>query len=393
MDVFTSVTANYIPKARVLAWSVKKHHPEARFHLILSDTIPEWLGSEKEPFDSVITVEELPIPDKKRWLFKHSLVETCTGVKGAAALEIMRRHNGPFVIYFDPDIAIFSRLDTLVAEFEKNSVLLTPHQAEPDETFEAIVDNEICSLKHGVYNLGFLAVKNSPVGKRFLTWWADRLENFCYDDIPGGLFTDQRWIDLAPGFFEEIGVLRAPNYNVATWNLSRRIAKGSLEKGITVNGLPLCFYHFSGFDSGAQEVMLDKYGSDSPVLKKLRQWYIDECEKMGQSKYGKTPCIYQTFDNGEPITRSHRVLYRNRVDLQDAFAEPHKTGDIIKSYYHWFKSEAAGYNVESGGNLDTMEGLRDTVMTLRTELDLIKRSRSWRLAKAIAHVSKVVRGR
>ena len=35
-------------------------------------------------------------------------------------------------------------------------------------------------------------------------------------------------------------------------------------KGLQANGRPLVFFHFSGFDSGAQKVMLDKFGGKSP---------------------------------------------------------------------------------------------------------------------------------
>ena len=36
MHVFTSITANYLPKAAALAHSVKRVHPEAMFHVVLS---------------------------------------------------------------------------------------------------------------------------------------------------------------------------------------------------------------------------------------------------------------------------------------------------------------------------------------------------------------------
>jgi hypothetical protein len=197
------------------------------------------------------------------------------------------------------------------------------------------MDNEICALQHGVYNLGFLGVKNSPQGLRFVDWWSKRLADFCYDNIPGGLFTDQRWADFIPAFFSETGIVREPNYNVATWNLTKRVATGSLKEGIKVNGLPLCFYHFSGFDSGAQELMLRKYGEASPVLMELRNWYIEECRKLGQDEHGQTPCIYEFFDNGEAIRQEQRLLYRSRGDLQSAFRDPFAAGDRSKSYYHW----------------------------------------------------------
>ena len=52
MQVFTSAAVNYVPKARVLAESVKRHHPEATFHLVLCDPVPDWLAESPEPFDS-----------------------------------------------------------------------------------------------------------------------------------------------------------------------------------------------------------------------------------------------------------------------------------------------------------------------------------------------------
>ncbi len=60
---------------------------------------------------------------------------------------------------------------------------VTPHQTEPEKSRSAILDNEVSSLKHGVFNLGFLAVRNCPEGMRFVNWWSDRLRDFCFDDI------------------------------------------------------------------------------------------------------------------------------------------------------------------------------------------------------------------
>ncbi len=336
IHIFTSITANYLPKARVLATSIKRIHSNVCFHLVLCDITPQALVIENEPFDSIIPIEELPIPNRESWIFKHSIVEMCTGVKGIAFQEIFRRYNCDTILYFDPDIVVLSALNNLLEKLEQSSILLTPHLTTPEQSKEAVLDNEICSLQHGVFNLGFLGVKNSEEGRRFLDWWSNRCLEFCYDDIPGGLFTDQRWIDLVPAFFTEFHVLREPIYNVATWNLTHRTATGTLEQGILVNGEPLCFYHFSGFDSGAQEAMLKRYGSTSPVLFEFREWYIEQCCQMGQEELGQLPCFYSYFDNGQLITKQQRLLYRQRVDLQEAFTHPFSTTDLNHSYYHWY---------------------------------------------------------
>lgn len=383
MHVYTSVTVNYIPKARVLAQSVKRFHPEATFYLVLSDDIPVWLDLSQEPFDVLIHITDLGIAHLDSWIFKHALVELCTAVKGRACQYIIETCHADKIIYLDPDIAIFSRLDSILDKLDEFSILLTPHQTIPETDYESIVDNEICSLKHGVFNLGFLAINATDHGRDFVDWWTARLIDFCYDDIAAGLFTDQRWVDLVPCLFDGLHVLREPIYNVCTWNLSNRLVTGSLEEGLFVNDLPLCFYHFSGFDSGSQEVMLDKYGKKSPVLRKLRNWYLNQCDKASQQEYGTTSCCYNSFDNNELITRSHRLLYRSRQDLIDYFPNPFSTQDPNRSYYHWYTNNA---ELELGGirtDIETPEVLRDALISARAELNLIKNSRSWRLVSLL----------
>lgn len=386
VHLFTSITANYLPKARVLARSAKRQPGAIHFHLLLCDDYPPDADPTTEPFDSIINVTELPIPDREAWLFGHAVVEMCTAVKALGFLEIARRFSAEKIFYFDPDMVIFSGLEGLAARLDQHSILLTPHVTEPEQSLEAIADNEISSLKHGVFNLGFLGVRASAEGMRFLRWWAERLRHFCHDDIAGGLFTDQRWLDLVPAFFEDFAILREPIYNVATWNLTHRAVAGSLEQGLTVNGKPLSFYHFSGFDGGAQEVMLKKYADTESVLFELRRWYLAEGQRMGQDQLGKRHCRYDTFDNGEKITRAQRILYRSRLDLQRAFPNPFQVdGD---SYHRWYRLNTA----DAGENaLATESTWRIQWVEARRELDLIYRSRSWRLARAFSRLFNTFR--
>lgn len=388
MDYYTSITSNYLPKARVLAASVKRHDPQARVHLLLSDVPPPGFDLAAEPFDTMLRLEDLPIENHRAWAFGHALVEMCTAVKGIGALEIVRRHRPEKLFYFDPDIVVFGGLEALGAELDRHAVLLTPHLTDPERSRAGILDNEISALKHGIYNLGFIGVRCEGEGLRCLQWWSERLLAFCRDDIPNGLFTDQRWADLIPAMFDDVHVLREPQYNVATWNLSNRTAAGTAPDALTINGQPLGFYHFSGFDSGAQAAMLKAYGGDSPVLLELRQWYITQCEAQGQDTLGRLPCVYARFDNGEPITKMQRILYRERADLREAFPDPFATGDPTRSYHHWFTANSAA-EIEAGRV--PPEAFDQRMAAAERELALIKRSRSWRLARAIARLADVVR--
>jgi hypothetical protein len=339
---FTSVNKAYIPKARVLAQSLKEHNPEIRFCLLFAEPRHIKIPAEIVEFDEVIYISDLSIENFAGWIFSHSVVELCTAIKGFFLDLILERDDCENVIYLDPDIIVLTPLDELIAEFKNASILLTPHLTEPEPHLEGITDNELCALQHGVYNLGFLGIRNDQEGKRFAQWWKSRLKHFCYADIPNGIFTDQRWVDLVPAFFSRVSILKDPGYNVATWNLNNRMVEGSYKNGFTVNGQPLKFYHFSGLDSGDQLLMLNKYGSNMPALFELRQWYLERCATLAlDHNYGGN-WFYDYFANGEKITEDHRKVYRSRSDLENAFVDPFQTDVLDESYFHWYEAAHKG---------------------------------------------------
>jgi len=169
MLVYTSVTKCYIPKARVLAKSVKKFHPDWEFQLLLSDNLPDDFDLNKEPFDGVVTIDQLGIPNWKSWAFGHTVVELCTAVKGVAGTLFAARPDVDKVMYLDPDIKVFNTLTHLDSLLDEHEILLTPHLLDAESNLDAIRDNEISALKHGTYNLGFYAARASGQGSEFIS--------------------------------------------------------------------------------------------------------------------------------------------------------------------------------------------------------------------------------
>ena len=270
MHIFTSITANYLPKAAALAHSVKRVHPEAVFHVVLSDEMPVLpsrhdRGLRQHHQHQRITDRESPFLD----------------LQAPVGRALHRRQGDGVPVHCLPTLVpsgFITSIQTSWCSIGSTTSsacwtgipsCLTPHQSEPETDFQAILDNEHCCMRHGVFNLGFLAVRMAGQGRQFIDWWAERLRTYCYDEVENGLFTDQKWVDLAPAFFDDIAIVRDPQYNVATWNLTHRRAAGRAPYEILINGHPLVFYHFSGFDSGDQKMMLERYGSHSPVLFEL----------------------------------------------------------------------------------------------------------------------------
>ncbi|WP_218058318.1 glycosyl transferase [Burkholderia singularis] len=331
--VFTSAALNYIPKVRMLFNSLRELHPEIELHLALSDILPKDVDLSDEPFDEVHPISELGIPDWKGWTFCHSIVELSTAIKPFVLEKLLLRPDTERVIYFDPDMVLFSRVDDLLEALEESNVILTPHQTEPESRLSAVIDNEICSLKHGVYNLGFVGVSATDEGLRFANWWKQRIYYFCRADIPNGLFTDQRWIDLVPAFFSDVAIIRSPRHNVAPWNVTTRDVTGSFAEGFQVNGEKLGFYHFTGFDSGAHRVMASINARPASKIGMLIDWYERETAQLALDPLAQYKWAFAAYSNGEKIDPLHRLIYRERVDLQRAFTDPFDASN--GGYFGW----------------------------------------------------------
>jgi hypothetical protein len=337
---FTSAAGNYLPKVRLLCQSLKKFHPEFEVYWAIADEVPKWLNVGAEPFDCLVQIDDLKIPNVRGWLFGHTIAELSTAIKPFVVQHLLEKGGADAILYFDPDIVLFSRLDDLVLEFDHGSILLTPHQTKPETELEAVIDNEIGSLRHGIFNLGFLGVKNDENGRLFTDWWRERLYCFCHELLDQHLWNDQKWIDFVPVFFEGVRILKCSRFNVAPWNITTRTVKGSWKKGFTVDGEPLGFYHFTGFDTGAHRIMSTKYGGNNVAIKSLVEWYEKQATTYRDRQVESAPWAFGSFSNGAPITKNHRLVYRLRRDLQDNYPNPFEVCERRKSYYQWFQWRA-----------------------------------------------------
>jgi hypothetical protein len=331
---FTSFSFSYLSKARVLGKTLKRHHPDWHLWAVISDREPQGFlfDASSDVFDKIIWSDELFGDETPAWLFNHDVVELCTAVKGPILAKIMKETDAQKVFYFDPDIAVFNSLQPLANMLDEHSILLTPHQLEPNDGATAILDNEICSLRLGTYNLGFVGVRRDSQGLAFADWWAKCLEKYCYDDPANGLFVDQKWCDLVPALFDGVKIVRDPGYNVASWNLSRRKVSITHEGQILVNGSPLRFFHFTKLGP-IGDIMTQRYARENVEVYELWRWYKHQVDLNQEPSIPRDWWKYGSFSNGHKIRRSDRTLYRTRQDLRTAFRNPFKADE--QSYYAW----------------------------------------------------------
>ncbi len=317
MIIFTSICANYAHKARVLAQSVHAHLPDAEFYLCLTEReIPEALKKDT-CFDHIVLSRDMWDGDFDIFIFKHDIVEASTAVKGAFMQYIQKKHpEEELFIYLDPDCCVYSDFPELRAALKEHPIALCPHLLHPGN-----VDMEMSSTAHGVYNLGFLAVNGSEEARTCVNWWAERLRQYCYDDMSRGIFTDQRWMDLAPCFFD-VKVMKHYGYDFAPWGLKGTRVEKDGEGHWLIQGMPLRFIHFSGFGYVAGQCMERWMDDGNRAFTELYNAYGEMHAACDADEVSKTPWSYATYTSGQPIDREVRIAWRECWEIMGDTGNP-----------------------------------------------------------------------
>ncbi|MDF3039478.1 MAG: hypothetical protein K0Q71_2184 [Thermomicrobiales bacterium] len=338
----TIIAANYLSHARVLASSYLEHHPDAHFYLLVVDDLPS-----SEAIDDRIRLvhpDELELASFSEMTVKYDVTELSTAVKPTLLRTILDRFSEENVVYLDPDIQVMRPLAELREALTEANIVLTPHILAPLPS-DGMETSERSILVAGTYNLGFIAVRNSPDTHRFLDWWEQHLYDDCVVDPSRGLMVDQRWIDLAPHLFKsQVASLDDETYNVAYWNLSTRPIEKVADGHFVINEKPLAFFHFSGFDP-REPRRLSKHQNRITVeegspLAELLDGYARLQFQHGFAVSSKWPYGFadfenRAFDNGIAFNALLRSLY-----IQSSPEERLRFGDLSRttgpnSFYEW----------------------------------------------------------
>ncbi|HSX59916.1 MAG TPA: glycosyltransferase [Tahibacter sp.] len=324
MIFFTIVSRNYLAYALTLMQSLAAQHPQSRRYVVLADR-DEGDPDLANPLFDLVRIEELDLPDFDAFTFRYDILELNTAIKPYAFRRLRARHPGEAVVYLDPDTYVLAPLTAVAALVDDGALaVLTPHLNAP--TTDERHPGELAILRSGTYNLGFCAIGTHAGAARLVDWWAEKLEQGCVADPAAGLFTDQKWMDLAPGLFPDVRILRDDGYNLAYWNLAQRRVAREGERW-TANDGPLVFVHFSGIDVDRPQAFSrhqDRYRrSDIGALEPLYAHYLECLQANGHARHRDKPYAFGRFADGEAVTRPLRAVYRRYFDKGCAEPELH----------------------------------------------------------------------
>ena len=301
---FTICSVNYLAQARTLGDSLRQTNPDYTYVIGLVDKLSVAnLPAELMPEYDMLEVDQIGIPDFAAMCDRYDITELNTAVKPFYIDFFYKKYpNAKQIIYFDPDIIVYQPLSKLNQDLEQYSLVLTPHTCSPTPDWKR--PNEQHHLNTGIFNLGFIGLRNDAIARQFVEWWKQRLVYECRIDLCEGLFVDQHWVNFAPIYYDNVLIDRHLGYNVAYWNLHERYLSADETGQWRVNETDfLLFFHYSGYNPYRPDEV-SKYQTrytfvqtttneqSRPDAKPLFDLYRDRLLTNHNDLYRKYPCVY-----------------------------------------------------------------------------------------------------
>lgn len=323
MIICTMTTASHLFRAKVMANSVKRHHPDSKVVVCLIEKTTHSAAGNFSSFDSVVLAKDLGIPNFDAYLFKRNVHEASYALKGHFLKYLFRTYpDENEIVFVDTDTQILSPLEEVREALRDHSIVLTPHEVN---------DAKGSYYFHGIFNIGFIALSRTGDTGRFLDWWISRSDRYCYDHYQKkGLFYEQTWIDLVPALFD-VYILRHPGYNVAFWNFRERAKSITVGPNgqYTVLGLPLRFFHFSNMTGALVKSMKKFLPNKKEAMYRLFRSYLRELKRMGRGTAGRIRWSYDYYTNGARISQKARSLFRETPELETKYPNPYLLSNPI----------------------------------------------------------------
>ncbi|MCA8101774.1 hypothetical protein [Burkholderia contaminans] len=309
---FVSIATNsHLPLARLAMAGIRSREPIRKRIFVVGGERTAFVDGDIEIVPAEAHVAPAVIA---RLVSRYTPSEVCFALKPYVLAAMLGEAGIRHAHYVDADIRFYAPVDALNAAFAGGDVLLTPHYLRPFP-HDGRRPHVLTLLRGGVFNAGYIGVRNAPGGHEFLAWWGASVLDYGKNEPRNGTSGDQRWLDLAPALFPTCTVWRHPGANVGYWNLHERDLSESPDGVWLVNGERLMFFHFSGFDADVP-TELSKYQdridvATCPALARLLGDYAAEVARTRTGAPGPDRYAYRQWWHGESwLIRRMRVRLR-----------------------------------------------------------------------------------
>jgi len=272
----TCFDRNYLSRGLALYHSLQRHSrgarlwvlclDEASYQVLLTLALPDLVPVRLSDF-------ELADPEVAATRPTRSLIEYYFTRSAALLLYVIEREaDCEWATYLDGDLYFFDSPDVIFGELQEAAFAVVPHRFSPK--MQRL-------YKFGIYNVGWVGVRNDPDGLAPLKWWRQQCVEWCYDYVDGERFADQGYLQRIPTLFSRVRAIENIGVNLAPWNIENYQIE-IRETTILIDATcPLVFFHFQGLKKRMGFFIFNNHRQYSaPFSRAVRQYiykpYVEE---------------------------------------------------------------------------------------------------------------------
>jgi len=252
IQVAAIARGNDVAAARVLARTLRAHHPDWPLAVLVLPALRPPLRPGEEPFELVVP-RDLAVHDVDR-LTTATPVEPLLALMRALLVEHLLDRGAERVLLLGADAEVHAPLDDLEALLADHAAVLVPRVGRLPEDGRRPDGHDL--IEAGEIDDGLVAVRGDAAGRAVAAWWAERTREAAEaagrlrtgaDEVPpAARFGASPLAAARPVFGDALALLEDPGWNVSYWNLHERpLASGP--EGLTAAGRPLRVLRFPGF--------------------------------------------------------------------------------------------------------------------------------------------------
>jgi hypothetical protein len=223
--------------AQYMAMRKLETRPFCYYVLCMDDEALSLLSSLNLRYMQVVALAEFETAIHRRLRADRSLAEYCWTLKPSFLESILlNRESVQAITFLDADLLPYAAPDRLWEQLASCSVVLYPHRFPPNLAFL----NEAA----GKYNAGMISFGNDGDARQALTWWRERVLEWCYHRDEDGKLGDQKYLLQFPRRFSGVEESRHCGINVGPWSIGNYEVCRENGRVLLAPDEPLIFYHF-----------------------------------------------------------------------------------------------------------------------------------------------------
>ncbi|MEO7937515.1 MAG: hypothetical protein ABIR55_02740 [Burkholderiaceae bacterium] len=236
----TLFDSSYAFKGVAMLRSLRAHCPDAAVHVLCMDAITvQVIASLGLPGVTCIALGELEDDALLAAKRNRNVAEYCWTLTPCLLWYLLQRYPDiENLTYLDADLYFYASVEPLFAEIGDASIAIIEHRFTP-------------RLRHlevnGKFCVEWVGFGRDAQALECLQRWRSQCLEWCYARLEEGRMGDQKYLDEWPQRYPSLHVLQHRGAGLAPWNFDNhrfaRLASGDL----SVNGVPLVFYHFHQF--------------------------------------------------------------------------------------------------------------------------------------------------